>query len=406
MPIIYSVRLKASQNASLDKIREVMTGWISGSNKSSVDIVQIGNSSSHSEALDKSAYVSTATAFHPDTNVRCIAVRTSTDLFIPDNSLPRRENLHWQAEMISEETADGIWFTINLSRSSSSADMAADLEWDPIPPRIIALLIENELLESDMGLPFSLRAQDGTMLSDDILSAAINGDTLSIMPIVVVSESKQPFCDILTGILRGTAHILLLSDSHPLRGHAAPEQVQLFYPRAKVSRIYTLDDKTAHRILRDVLRLTYFAAPCKILTFDMVQYWSILQGGKRTDHTPKSGYICINPAMAEAMRFQRKKSGLTQAELGEKVGSTGLIISRIENNKTTRVAEQTMNDIENVLGLEVGALSSMESLQSSLPEEKPASQELSQTHAFCYKCGTKLLDGSLFCHACGIKLPR
>ena len=300
MPIIYSIRLKAKKNASLDKIREVMTRWISGNNKSTVDIVQMGNSSSHSEALDRSAYVSVATAFHPDTNVRCRAVRTSTDLFIPDNASPQWQNLHWQAEMISEEAAEGICFTINLSRSSSSTDMAAELERDPIPPRIIALLIENELLESDVGLPFSLREQDGMTLPNGILSAAVNGDTLSAMPIVIVPESKQQFCDTLTSILCGTAHILSLPDNHPLRGGAAPEQIQLFYPRAKASRIYTLNDKTARRILRDVLRLTYFAAPAKILTFDMVQYWSILQGGKQTDHTPKSGYICINPAMAEA----------------------------------------------------------------------------------------------------------
>lgn len=402
MPIIYSVRLNCKPGTDPKQIHAVMQTWIQGSNQNSSGIIDIDTKSSHDEVSNGQGVFTIATAFHPTTKSRCTAIRSSTNLLLSKNAPPQETNLLWAAECISEETADGIHFDINLSRTVVNPEQSADLEKTPIPPRIISLLIKNDLLEPDCGIPFTTMFHTTQDVTDAALADAAAGRTLTELPLVLVSETNSLFAHALAGALRGTGHIFVLPDDHPLREGWKADQVLLLYPRANARKRYTIKRGEAQHILSDVLRLTYFAFPGKALTFDAVDYWSILQGGKQAEHAPKAGFICINPSMAEAMRFHRKKLGLTQAELGERVGSTGLIISRVENNKTVRITEQLLTDIERELGLASGAFTAMETLQSK-PQEK--SSPSIQTHGFCYKCGTKLPDGSIFCHACGTKLP-
>lgn len=404
MPIIYSVRLKAKQNTSPEQIRAVMREWIHGNDPNPADIIDIGTKSAHDETSNERGVFTSATALHPNTNVRCTAIRSSTNLQLSKTSPPQQTNLLWQAEFISEEAADGILFYINLCRSAYASDAPADLEKMPVPPRIISLLIKNDLLELDGGLPFSTLFNKAKDVAEAALMDAASGRVLTEMPLVLVSESSHLFAHALAGTLRGTAHIFLLPDSHPLLAGLKPDQVLLLYPRANAQKRYTLKRGEAQRILSDVLKLTYFAAPGKALTFDMVDYWGVLQGGKQVDHTPKAGYVFVTSDMAASLRLYRKKSGLTQVELGELVGSTGLIISRIENNKTTRVTEQLIRDAERVLKLLPGTLSSMEKLEADSSAEKNVSIASGQKQAFCHKCGTQLFAESLFCHACGTEL--
>ena len=404
MPIIYSVRLNCKAGTDPERIRAVMQEWINKNAPETVNILDIGAQSIHDETSKNGDVFTSATALHPSTGVRCTAIRSLTNLQLSKTSPPQQTNLLWQAECISEETADGTRFYINLSRGALSSADPANLETMPVPPRIIFLLINRGLLEPDCGIPFTTLFHREQDVDEAALADAAAGRTLTAMPLVLVSESCHLFAHALSGTLRGTGHIFLLPDSHPLRADLKPDQVLLLYPRACAQKCYTIRRGEAQRILSDVLRLSYFASPNKALTFDMVDYWCVLQGGKQVDHTPKAGYICVSPAMAEALRLYRKKSGLTQAELGEQIGSTGLIISRVENGKTTRVTEQLIRDAEQSLGLLPGTISSLERSNTDTAEGPPVS-DTPVKHVFCHKCGAKLLEDSLFCHVCGTKLP-
>ena len=102
-------------------------------------------------------------------------------------------------------------------------------------------------------------------------------------------------------------------------------------------------------------------------------------------------YTIIDSALAKAIAYYRQEMGLTQAELGEMVGMSGLQISRIETQRIHRVLTERVAHIREILKI----------TDDSIPEY--ATKRENQ-NCYCRICGAKLYEDSVYCHTCGTKI--
>lgn len=113
----------------------------------------------------------------------------------------------------------------------------------------------------------------------------------------------------------------------------------------------------------------------------------------------------------ELTRQKRKELGLSQKELGELAGSSGLMVSRLETNQILKANRSLVRKLEKILGLQENALvaSATDDAGAEKPKTpqgaEPGSGEPVMRMNYCRRCGTKLYQDSLFCHSCGSRIP-
>lgn len=202
--------------------------------------------------------------------------------------------------------------------------------------------------------------------------------------------------------------------------------------------------------------------PCEKVTADMELLGSDLKnlsdeihrfekkgddrGGDRPEEESSvSGFIAVNPEISRCIRDCRRRLGMTQSALADKVSAllresggdsperavSVLTVSRLERGAVTRVHAQLLQSIETVLGMERQTLMSMESVPAvpagvmdglpvpggsplydggSAPSTPEGTLGVSGIDAneirFCFHCGAKLIvPGCNFCQRCGSRMP-
>ena len=168
-------------------------------------------------------------------------------------------------------------------------------------------------------------------------------------------------------------------------------------------------------------------------------------GGSREEESPVFGFIPVTTEISQCIRDCRRRLGMTQSALAEKVSAqlraadgdgseravSVLTISRLERGTITRVHAQLLQSIESVLGMERKTLLSLESVPvvpagpadslsapggvplydgGSAPSTPEGTLGVSDIDAneirFCFHCGAKLIvPGCNFCQRCGSRMP-
>lgn len=109
-------------------------------------------------------------------------------------------------------------------------------------------------------------------------------------------------------------------------------------------------------------------------------------------------YLLLNDVISKNIRTKRIQAGFTQVELAKQVGTSGLIISRIETGRVSKVSLEVIGKLEKVLEVTPGFFSNLtrDSEEIKLPVKT----------FYCRNCGAHLYSDSKFCHLCGIKVLK
>lgn len=297
-------------------------------------------------------------------------------------------NLLWRAQCVFEQEGEtgGIFFIL-LERGVLHPEMIADLQVIPSVPFIAKRLFLDGL---------ALRPSE------------IAGDRKDDYPQIQAGQ-LSPFK---TDIMKIFSSVARVSEQS---GPEADNKVRVIYPKADVDRIYSEDgfgqsaDQATAQLVSDVFSMIAEVHSGPTISFDAL--WHLASDGERDAPRPLSpggSYCYMNQDMADLLKTARKERGLSQKELAQQVGTSGLILSRLETLRVQRVLRSMLNDVERELGLPHNAIVSLQSktlppasMQPALnlAEEKPP-----QRAGYCRQCGTHLYADSHFCPVCGTKV--
>lgn len=118
--------------------------------------------------------------------------------------------------------------------------------------------------------------------------------------------------------------------------------------------------------------------------------------------------VLITESIAYNIHRLRFISGMTQKELGDKVGVSLLTISRIETLRTKSINTTILEKIAHALDTNINFIILPPKVKD-VPPPKFVRNALSDTSSstiniYCRICGTKLYTDSNFCHKCGTKV--
>ncbi|MCI9557593.1 MAG: helix-turn-helix domain-containing protein [Lawsonibacter sp.] len=184
--------------------------------------------------------------------------------------------------------------------------------------------------------------------------------------------------------------------------------ILVVYPIAQVRRAYSLSsgegniwEEKVDRAVSDVVRWV-----TEIHAGTAVPWQEISEPAVPAPKPVQGKYCTIDRSMGKCLRTLRRRNGLSQQELAARVGTTGLIISRLETVRVQRVQTDLLRDLELALGVEEGTISTAQ----EEPEYKgPVSAEdwqIPEKAGFCRHCGLHLYQDSFFCPKCGTKVLR
>ena len=109
-------------------------------------------------------------------------------------------------------------------------------------------------------------------------------------------------------------------------------------------------------------------------------------------------YLLLNDVISKNIRTRRIQAGFTQSELAKQVGTSGLIISRIETGRVSKVSLEVISRLEKALEVTPGFFSNLtrDAEEIKLPTKT----------FYCRNCGAHLYSDSKFCHLCGTKVLK
>ena len=388
MACCYAIRLPLRSGVTCSELLTALSDWICAAPGNPFREISLADLSSPLELSAPPALLTAASAVVDEVAYTAVRLQNGSPLF---PALPVAANMSFRLDMLVEERPEGRFFT--LQQFCSPVDTAKSAQVPSIlPSEVLWELAERGLLAADGGLPLQQTPLTWTPQLDKTLQLLRNGTVFSVRPLLFVREGHYALTPKLTAQLSRFAHILVLPGIHPALSGLGAGGVRLHYPRLGISRVVDLSAQaTGEGLIHELIRLTAFSLPDGLP--DVTQL-SALSGERAL---PCTDYLCMNRRIADAIRFYRVKSGLTQTELAQKVGTTGLLISRLENNRPARVREDLVDAIEKALHLSKGEIRGCEGLSAS-PEA------ITALPAFCPMCGVKTRENANFCHGCGSKL--
>lgn len=117
--------------------------------------------------------------------------------------------------------------------------------------------------------------------------------------------------------------------------------------------------------------------------------------------------VLITETIAYNIHRLRFISGMTQKELGDKVGVSLLTISRIETLRIKSINTAILEKIARALDTNINFITLPPKVKDVPPPKfvrNTLSDASSSINIYCRICGTKLYTDSNFCHKCGTKI--
>ena len=387
MACVYALRLPVHPGVDSNAVLTALSDWINHNPCNDFRDVSFADLASPMELSAPPAQLSAARAAINNTVFTVIRLQSEAS---PSPSLPALENMESQAEFLLEETDESCYFTLKLY--NTLLDEAKSTVLPPLNlPEVLWDLARQGLLDTDGGLTLQPAPVVLPPQLDSALQALRNGTVFSARPLLFVREGNYALTPRLAARLSQFVHVLVLPAIHPALSGLGAGSARLFFARFKVSRGVDLALPTAcEDIIEYAARLTMLAVPDPQPDYPQIQLLC------RHQAQPSADYLCMNRAIADAIRFYRVKNGLTQAQLAQKADTTGLLISRLENNRPARVQESLIAAIEDALHLTNGEIRSCEGMAHT-----PA---VAARPVFCPVCGAKTMENGQFCHSCGNQL--
>lgn len=306
-------------------------------------------------------------------------------------------NILWRAECIFRRREDeqAGTFQVALGRKPLWPDRPARLDKPVHIPYIAKLLKRNGYL--------SIEAHDGTGLCNrfPVIFCGAGSRAGNVETIIMTMKNKLgPIAQVVSG--EQAALYLEKGDEVEENG------ILVVYPIAQVRKTYPLSsaegkicEEKVERVVSDVIRWV-----TEIHAGTAIPWQEVLDPAAPASKPIQGKYCTVNHSMGSCLRTLRRKNGLSQQELAAKVGTTGLVVSRLETARVQRVSTDLIKDLEFALGVEGGAISSAWEEQDHTVPISEEKQQLPEKAGFCRHCGLHLYQDSFFCQKCGTKVLR
>ena len=309
-------------------------------------------------------------------------------------------NLLWRAECIFRRREDeqAGTFQVTLSRDLLRPGEPASLELPVHIPYIAKQLKRSGYLPVDSygGAEPCSEPNRFPVIFCGAGSRAGNGETI----VKTMKNRLGPIAQVVSGEQAAL---------YPEKTDGVEEDgILVVYPIAQVRKTYSLSsgegkicEKKVDRAVSDVIRwVTEIHAGIAIP-------WQEVSEPAAAAPKPVQGKYCmVNHSMGNCLRTLRRRNGLSQQELAARVGTTGLIISRLETVRVQRVPADLIKELELALGVEEGTISAVrEELEYTVPVSED-NQRIPEKAGFCRHCGLHLYQDSFFCPKCGTKVLR
>lgn len=419
---IFSFRLPARPGLSHDSIAKVIEEWVNSSRFYSFDPLRLLDIEGYMDFACSEAcleYIKTM----DEAGYGHIGARLSKS----DES-----NVTWVADFIYECSAGGSFFYVQLSRSVADTEGRANMKILPQMPDVVKQVMRQDMLLDDGGFPIT----DGSLaLSTSVLQkckVAFDQKMSPILPIIFANCTGNPEMkrriDAVAKDFSGMAHVIAAQSEDEvlqwweidnwdlwLQGF---EGAAIYFPRISIVKRISFQDEFEDILICMTAYISQQNLPASTMTWEKLK--SLLK--KDSDparflpDAPSGEYCFMNRQMAEFIKTVRKRVGLSQAELAAKADTTGLIISRLETLRITRVKRGLLQKIEEAFNLRTGTISLIENTNPGVAAAEEGSKTAegkssgAQTgcvqNLFCRRCGAKLFRDSIFCHQCGTKLPE
>ena len=388
MACFYTLRLPAAPGVTAERLFAELAHWLAADCGHDFPEITSHELSAPLEISTPSAQLSAVRSVMRDTVYT--ALRLQSDAYLSP-TLPCPANMRSAAEFLLEERAEGCWFTLRLYGVPLTAGRTVTVL--PLTmPDILWKLASKGFLQDDSGFPLQNTPLTNPTLLETPLKQLRSGMTFTQRPLLLVREGNYGLTPAIATRLCQCLHVLVLPGIHPALSGLGAGSARILFNRFGVSRSVDLTVPAAcEDIVEYAARLTTLAVPVEPPSFALLRELC----GNQTP--PAADYLCLNPRMADAIRFYRLKSGLTQNDLAKKVGATGLLISRLENCRPARVRESLIAAIEDALHLKNREIMACEGFSA---QEGP----ITTKPAYCPFCGTKTAETGDFCTGCGIKL--
>lgn len=397
-------------------------------------------------------------------------------------------NRWWRADTIYEEGPNGVYLYVQLSRSMYHAGEISDCAEGISIPGMVFQIYKKGLNAPDHGFATGYYQWISCISEEEKARirqafAARHRMELPFLYLYVPEETEVPLLekkvlsyfnkiahvyaarteeeDALWRMLSDSSEVLSASEDtrsrHFLTCEGEGFRIEIHAPLIDYHECLQLSkqptmEEIKHKIFM-LYRLSSQVLPLYAPTWDTIQMMEKLGGDGNAPET-LSYQIIMSEALAAHMQAARKEKHLTQAQLADMVGSTGLLISRLERMQTIKVKRSLINEIERVLELSPNELTKLAATEKPQRKEqtvpdnfeefvagldeanvsdpqlkfmaaagKAAADDSSYPAApagdggeeevifgdapeamFCFKCGTRLKAGANFCHRCGIRI--
>ncbi len=308
------------------------------------------------------------------------------------------DNLLWRAECIFYRRQDeqAGTFQVTLSRNPLRPDESARLDLPVRIPYIAKQLKRSNCLtiEAHGGAEICSEPNRFPVIFCGPGSRAGNGEKI----IRYMKNKLGPIAQVVSG----EQAALYPEKTNGVKA----DGILVVYPIAQVRKTYSLSSGEGNICEERV----------DLAVLDVIRWVTEIHAGKAVPWQeasepaapapkPVQGKYCtVNHSMGSCLRTLRRRNGLSQQELAARVGTTGLIISRLETVRVQRVPADLIKELELALGVEEGTISAaQEEPEHTVPvsEEK---QQPPEKAGFCRHCGLHLYEDSFFCPKCGTKV--
>ena len=309
-------------------------------------------------------------------------------------------NLLWRAECIFSRREDGQAgaFQVTLSRDPLRPGEPARLNLPVRIPYIAKQLKRSNYLpiEAHGGAELCSEPNRFPVIFCGAGSRAENRETI----IRTMKNRLGPIAQVVSGEQAAL---------YPEKTNGVEEDgILVVYPIARVRKTYSLSsgegticEEKVERAVSDVIGWV-----TEIHAGTAIPWQEVSEPAAPAPKPVQGKYCTVNHSMGSFLRTLRRRNGLSQQELAGRVGTTGLIISRLETVRVQRVPANLIKELELALGVEEGTISTIrEEPEHTVPVSEDK-QQIPEKAGFCRHCGLHLYQDSFFCPKCGTKVLR
>lgn len=428
MNAILTFRFPLKPSVDKSAIRELVTQWVTESQY--YDFEEPFLFSEELESFFRSDYNGNQASlkhceyYDIDTHTDYLAFRiNNTDM---SNRLWRADAIYSESESLKKK-----YLTVQLARSMQDIDKRSDCSAPVKYPTIVRLIYEADMVDtdSDFNLPANeiITVEDMDDINASLLTTIFHGGYQTELPSIERYRTELPFIYIYkegfaadpdSPLSQLAAKFALVSHTYTsssvqgnLRWNALTgdqdthPRLVVWHPFIQVKNQLpftdNIDDSQLYRYLILMLQSCQQCLHLDSLDWDDIYRYQNAFGTGAV----ASCYVRMNQQIANRMQLQRKKMKLTQGDLADLVGTSKMLISRLERLQTIKVKRELILSIEKALSMNPGELISAEaSPMNGTTTTDHQTDQRSIRPRYCRICGTALTSDSVFCHMCGTKI--